>query len=146
MPTYALQLRLDAPADVEIGALGRLRFEAGYYVYTGSAARGLWPRVARHFRREKRLRWHIDYLTRVAGPVEAWCDLGLEDLECVWTAALLDASGAPPPAGGFGSSDCGCASHLSFFSARPDLGRLLAPADVTSRACACPLHHPASHR
>ncbi len=85
--------------------------------------------MARHFRREKPLRWHIDYLTRVATPVEAWRHRGAEDLECDWAAALAAASGSPPPVKGFGASDCGCPGHLAYFRNRPELGTLLAGAE-----------------
>jgi Uri superfamily endonuclease len=40
------------------------------YVYTGSARAGLEARIARRRRREKRMRWHIDYLLREARIVE----------------------------------------------------------------------------
>jgi Uri superfamily endonuclease len=60
-------LLLTVPAcSIEIGALGHLPFAAGLYACLGSA-RGrsvtLGHRLARHMRREKVLRWHIDYLT-----------------------------------------------------------------------------------
>ncbi len=128
MPTYALLLRLDAPINIQVGALGKRVFPAGWYVYTGSAKRGLRARVARHMRREKRLRWHIDYLTLVAQPAGAWCDENPADLECEWAARLIAASGAPLPVAGFGASDCGCPGHLAYFRRRPDVGRLLAAA------------------
>jgi Uri superfamily endonuclease len=51
---------------IRVGALGRIRFTGGVYGYVGSA-RGrsvtLAHRLARHLRRDKIRRWHIDYLT-----------------------------------------------------------------------------------
>jgi Uri superfamily endonuclease len=62
---YLLLLRMPA-VKITIGALGPLRLDAGLYGYVGSA-RGrsvtLGHRLARHLRRRKIRRWHIDYLT-----------------------------------------------------------------------------------
>ena len=62
---YLLLLRMPA-VKITIGALGPLRLDAGLYGYVGSA-RGrsvtLGHRLARHLRRRKVRRWHIDYLT-----------------------------------------------------------------------------------
>lgn len=60
-------LLLAVPASrIKVGAMGPLPFAAGLYAYVGSA-RGrsvtLGHRLARHMRREKVRRWHIDYLT-----------------------------------------------------------------------------------
>jgi len=47
---YELRIRLRRPATITVGALGRVRFPAGWYVYTGSARNGraflaaLWTR------------------------------------------------------------------------------------------------------
>ncbi|MBE7557880.1 GIY-YIG nuclease family protein [bacterium] len=100
------------PRWIAVGALGRVRFPAGRYVYTGSARRNLAARLARHGRRRKPFRWHIDYLRRYArlagveihpldGPGE--CELARE---------MLALRGAEIVARGFGSSDCMCATHL----------------------------------
>jgi sugar fermentation stimulation protein A len=59
---YHLLIHLPQDTTMEVGKLGNFRFPAGYYVYTGSALGGLESRIARHFRRKKRLHWHIDYL------------------------------------------------------------------------------------
>jgi len=125
MPTYALVMRLESPTELAIGALGRRRLRAGYYVYVGSAARGLWPRLARHLRALKPLHWHADYLTSVATPVEAWIDPSPQDRECLWARVLLEMPGASLPVRGFGASDCRCPGHLAFFRARPSFEVLL---------------------
>lgn len=61
--TYILVVRLDSPRDLRVGALGDIRFDAGTYIYAGSAMGGLDQRLSRHLSREKTIRWHIDYLT-----------------------------------------------------------------------------------
>jgi len=96
---------------VSIGRLGEFDFPAGDYVYTGSARRNLEARVARHLRREKRLRWHIDYL--LAAPGVTVSEVRRSDVaEC----ALNQATVGRAPVPGFGASDCrqGCGSHLKF--------------------------------
>ncbi len=125
MPTYAVVMRLEAPTELAIGALGRHTFREGYYVYVGSAARGLWPRLARHLRSQKPLHWHADYLTSVAVPVEAWIDPSPEDRECLWARLLVGLPGASLPVRGFGASDCGCRGHLAFYESKPSFEALL---------------------
>ncbi|MDG6902673.1 MAG: GIY-YIG nuclease family protein [Nitrososphaerota archaeon] len=61
---YQLVIRLKRKQSIGVGRLGRFAFPSGYYVYTGSARRGLESRIARHLRKEKRLRWHVDYVLR----------------------------------------------------------------------------------
>jgi len=86
-------------------------FAPGRYAYLGSARGpgGIRARCARHLRKDKALRWHVDRLT-VAGHVAA---LPVpEGDECALTATLL-AHGATVPVPGFGSSDCrSCSAHL----------------------------------
>lgn len=63
---YTLSLALPRRRRIRVGALGTFVFPAGRYLYTGSARRGAAARIARHARRDKRLRWHIDYFRRFA--------------------------------------------------------------------------------
>lgn len=127
---YVLLLHLQSPRRVTVGALGEHTFAAGWYAYAGSAhgAGGLDARLTRHFAREKRLRWHIDYLLRAADSVSAWTAPLPGDWECEWARRLAATPGAATPVPGFGASDCRCASHLVCFATRPalDLMRLLA--------------------
>ena len=64
--SYLLIIRLDEACRLKIGALGEIAFDPGYFVYVGSAKRGLRARIARHLRDEKKIRWHIDYLLTLA--------------------------------------------------------------------------------
>jgi len=115
---YQLRIRLRRAATVEVGSLGRCRFAAGWYVYSGSAQNGLAQRVGRHLRRDKRKRWHIDYLLAAADRVEPFVLPGAGVSECELHREL---SGGTVPIRGFGSSDCRCPSHLAYFRHRPDL-------------------------
>ena len=108
---YVLFLRFDEDTETEAGALGHICLPAGDYCYVGSAMGGLDQRLSRHLRREKTLRWHIDYLTSVCDSSEAYesypdfipeCDL----------ARMISECGGVPELKGFGCSDCRCATHL----------------------------------
>lgn len=111
--SYQLLLRIDADIEVTVGKLGRFRFPAGRYVYTGSAKRNLEARIARHLRADKPLRWHIDYLT--THPAVRVLDVERAAIaECRWqqqTPGRIVAAG-------FGASDCraGCGSHLKLIT------------------------------
>jgi len=59
---YLLLIFKSVGEEIRIGALGNIKFDAGYYVYVGSAQRNLRRRIERHFRKEKKIKWHIDYL------------------------------------------------------------------------------------
>jgi|SRR5579875_3296417 len=109
--SYQLVIKLAAKRRIEVGRLGGFVFPAGYYVYTGSAKRGLEARIARHLRRVKRLRWHIDYLLQYATVVDVIkYPYGLE---CELNR-LLSRQGGEVVVKRFGSSDCGCPTHLLY--------------------------------
>ena len=113
---YLLFLWLERPRRIRIGALGRIAFGEGLYLYAGSGRRTLRARIGRHRRRVKPPRWHIDYLRRhtllLGAVVVPW----VPGRECGVARAALVFSGAEAPVPGFGSSDCGCAAHLAHFS------------------------------
>ncbi len=91
----------------------------GRYLYCGSARGpgGIKARVARHMRRDKTVRWHVDRLTEAGSVLGAWTFPGGD--ECALVASL---SALPVPMAGFGSSDCRtCASHLLAWPAGADL-------------------------
>ncbi|HEX6972519.1 MAG TPA: GIY-YIG nuclease family protein [Limnochordia bacterium] len=100
-----------------MGALGTFTFPAGLYAYVGSAQRHREARLARHLRRDKRLKWHIDYF-RAAGEVRAVTRLqGGREAECRLASLLAAQPGASLPVARFGASDCRCPGHLIRFEA-----------------------------
>lgn len=125
-------LAVPAPRDLtlRVGALGPRRLPAGVHLYTGSARRGLWQRVARHLRQDKALRWHADHLTTCGEVGRPWALLlpGDPRQECALHAEVgrrLPVVGACP---GFGCSDCACPSHLwALPTLSPAQARALAP-------------------
>jgi sugar fermentation stimulation protein A len=115
---YLILLELPEGGTIEIGALGLLPFKAGWYVYAGSARKNLSQRVNRHLRHERKQKhWHMDYLTPWAGKMKALPILSYRNLECD-LARDLEKLGGQGMAG-FGSSDCGCNSHLFYFKDPP---------------------------
>ncbi len=116
---YHLLIHLARDTNIPVGKLGSFRFQAGYYVYTGSALGGLESRIARHRRREKRLHWHIDYLLQHGRIIDVTTHETTERLECQLNERILSLPDSRIPVKGFGSSDCNCASHLVYFPGKP---------------------------
>jgi Uri superfamily endonuclease len=111
--TYALVLQSRSTATIQVARWGQLDLQEGYYIYVGSAfgPGGLRARVGRHFRKEKRKHWHIDYLRENVTPIQVWVCYEAKHLEHEWAQALnkMDEIFAIQ---GFGCSDCSCSSHL----------------------------------
>lgn len=103
---------LPAPAVISAGSLGEMSLDEGHYLYCGSAQAGLMPRLARHMRVEKKKHWHIDSLTCRAVVIGALTFAGAKDTECLLAATVASVPGIEPIGDGFGSSDCGCPTHL----------------------------------
>ena len=119
--TYALILKCDSNASMQVGHLGEIALRPGYYIYIGSAfgPGGVRGRVSRHLREDKPRHWHIDYLREYAHPIGVWHSYEPEHLEHSWAQALYDTSRFSPIRG-FGCSDCKCFSHLFHTSTNPD--------------------------
>jgi sugar fermentation stimulation protein A len=83
----------------------------------GSAMSGLSSRLARHRRKNKKIHWHIDYLTAEAGHVLPVPIRSSKRQECEIAGALSSIRQAGQR--GFGSSDCECATHLFFSPTNP---------------------------
>ncbi len=108
--SYILFLRLPDKKSISIGKLGMIGFPAGLYAYVGSALGGWEARVNRHMVGGRKLHWHIDYLRAEARVEGAIIFESPESLECRINEAVERV--ALPIAPGFGSSDCGCSTHL----------------------------------
>ena len=111
MQSYQLFITLSKTIQIQIGRLGLFWFPKGTYVYTGSAKRNMDTRIKRHLTKDKKLRWHIDYLltkeqTTIVKVIKT------ERGECDSNADVKGKTIVK----GFGSSDCqeDCKSHLKF--------------------------------
>lgn len=111
--TYQLLIRVPCGVQLQVGRLGCFDFPPGIYCYTGSAKRNFEARVARHLCREKKRRWHIDYLLLAPGVVVTEV-LRSHAPECALNQQVPGRVVVP----GFGASDCraGCGSHLKWLA------------------------------
>ena len=112
--TYTLLVHIRSATAVQVGRLGTVHLQPGYYIYVGSALGpgGLPSRVHRHLRpnKEKRPHWHIDALTALGVIEEVWWVESGTRQECA-LASVLTKVGKLAVAG-FGASDCRCPGHL----------------------------------
>lgn len=61
--TYILILECKKDCEIVVGSLGKINFKKGYYFYVGSAMNNIEKRISRHLRTNKKVKWHIDYIT-----------------------------------------------------------------------------------
>ena len=108
-------MRLDLVITLKIGKFGLFSFLPGYYVYTGSALNNLSARISRHKRVRKKLYWHIDYFLKKAKIIKIFTYRTNQKLECKLNKRIQKLPNARILIRGFGSSDCECSSHLTFF-------------------------------
>src|SRR3972149_5655354 len=118
---YVLILRLDAETEIRIGKIGNIPFLKGYYAYIGSAqGSGGFRRVTRHFDvasgKNRTKRWHIDHLLPHSAVEYAVLLPACEDIECAVERTIGQSLCEIP---GFGSTDCGCSTHLFFAEKDP---------------------------
>jgi len=111
--SYILVIKLKEKKSIQIGKLGKIIFEKGFYVYVGSALNGLEQRINRHLRKNKKKHWHIDYFLEFTNIVGIIYKESQTRDECN-IAIELDKYLASIP--DFGCSDCKCKSHLFFGS------------------------------
>ncbi|AHF80480.1 GIY-YIG nuclease family protein [Thermococcus paralvinellae] len=91
--------------------------KAGYYVYVGSAMNSLEKRVERHFKKDKKLHWHIDFLLKESELLRAYLipnDAKIEE------ELSREVSKFGKPVKGFGASDLRIGSNLYYFKDEPD--------------------------
>jgi Uri superfamily endonuclease len=121
--TYALILLSRSEEDIQVGRLGRLQVKPGFYVYVGSAfgPGGVIARVSHHMNISSHPRWHIDYLRAVTLIQGIWYTFDSVCREHQWAETLARSRKASTPLRGFGSSDCRCKSHLTFYHFRPSI-------------------------
>jgi endonuclease-3 len=105
--TYILKIRLGQKRKIKDWI-----FERGYYYYIGSAfgdSVNLKTRVTHHFSKNKKKKWHIDYLLDF-GKIESIyiSKSKVEHEVAIKLSKKLDYIKD------FGSSDCSCVSHLFF--------------------------------
>lgn len=120
--SYALILYCKINELIQIGKNKKLKLQSGYYVYCGSAfgPGGIAARVGRHFKLNKKQRWHIDYLREKCTIKEAWICYSEKKLEHQWSSEFSEQIDSLIPLRKFGSTDCKCNSHLFYFKRKPN--------------------------
>ncbi len=115
--SYILFIRVRSDSKLRVGSLGNVLLKSGAYAYIGSAKlRRPYLRVLRHFKRIKKIRWHIDYLTtheNVVPELAIVCINGLSEdgIYSEVTEGKLS-SFFTPVINGFGCSDTKHKTHL----------------------------------
>ena len=119
--TYALVLSCAGNARIQVGRVGTMQLQRGYYVYLGSALGpgGLRARIAHHQKLSSRPHWHIDHLRAHTQIHRIWFSYDAQRREHQWAGVVQTMRGARAPLLGFGASDCDCRSHLYFFKRCP---------------------------
>jgi sugar fermentation stimulation protein A len=115
--SYLLILRFKDKKPIEVGKLGKIMIQEGYYIYVGSAMSNLSARIKRHRQKRKKMHWHIDYLSGIADEFFSIPIRSSQRQECEIAHAL--SSIMSQGASGFGSSDCRCATHLFWTKNNP---------------------------
>ncbi len=114
---YIIIYQLKKNIGTKVGELGMIYFRKGFYLYVGSAKKGLKERLFRHRRRIKKLHWHIDYLAQKAEFFKEIPIRTRDDIECEIAGELRKISSQEID--NFGSSDCDCPSHLFYMGKNP---------------------------
>ncbi len=123
--TYLLILASGVDRPLRVGRLGRWTVKRGFYVYVGSAfgPGGFRARLQHHERVSARPHWHVDYLRSVTRLAAVWYSHDSGRREHQWARLLAGMKGVSTPIRDFGSSDCGCGSHLYFTTEFPSRRR-----------------------
>ncbi|MFW9977251.1 MAG: DUF123 domain-containing protein [Candidatus Thorarchaeota archaeon] len=119
MGVYSLIIYIPERLSIKVGARQEETFDDGYWVYIGSAqgkgSTTIENRLRRHFRREKKMHWHIDYLldSNVTLLDAIWSE-SKENQECKLIEQLLATHRFSLGPRSFGAGDCkqGCGSHI----------------------------------
>ncbi|MBF0447370.1 MAG: GIY-YIG nuclease family protein [Magnetococcales bacterium] len=112
MATYVLLIKILQNQEIDIGARGRFFLRRGSYLYVGSARKNWQKRVARHCRKEKKKRWHIDYILTLDTAFIETVWVCPDNRECPTCRSLIDLAETRIPAPRIGASDCRCPAHF----------------------------------
>ena len=108
---YILLIKINEKIQEKIGSLGRIEFDKGIYAYVGSAQNNLEKRIQRHKVKNKKVRWHIDYLLnhKSVKILKVFYKKAGKEEECKIARKLTKTESMIL---NFGCSDCKCKSHL----------------------------------
>lgn len=116
---YVLILQLPHAQPLTIKSLGDFVLTKGTWLYVGSAMgsgpTSLEGRIRRHFREQKTVHWHIDFLLSQTAHLKAAVFVeSPHAVECEIAQSLQKNKEYKPGPRGFGASDCTnhCVSHI----------------------------------
>ncbi len=127
--SYILIIKVEKDLNnVKIGKLGNLSFKKGFYCYVGSAFGKyitIEKRISRHLRKDKKLRWHIDYLlsnkyAKIVEIIKIPSDHKIEEEISKFVQSYADYT-----IKGFGSTDCRVKGNLHYFLGKDKLEKLI---------------------
>ena len=122
---YILVFKIERPLVLQISTLNygkSFSLDPEYYGYIGSAMGpgGIFSRVSRHIKRDKKIKWHIDYITsheEVMFLFVYW--VNSKNLsECDIVRVLHKHGLGKAIVRGFGATDSPCYSHLIHIEAK----------------------------
>ena len=124
---YHIVFKVEKEFIAKVGAAGQYLFVKGYYVYTGTAQRALKARLDHHIEKDKKIRWHIDYLS--SHPLASFAAAYYYEGEAAYKECRRNRKiiiNANFYLAKFGSGDCRmCPSHLAGFNKLSDFKKLL---------------------
>jgi Uri superfamily endonuclease len=120
--SYAIIYYLSNTSEMQTLRFGSIKLKPGYYVYSGSAKKNLVHRVRRHIRKEKTLKWHVDYFSILADVIPKKVFLFESKSECEINQHFKNLGGSII-IDKFGATDCKskCGSHFLYFKSLPKL-------------------------
>ncbi len=126
---YIIELVLKSNVTITHPKFTDFIFPPSYYYYVGSAQKNLSARILRHLKKDKKLHWHIDYLTSNKNVMLSRAFIiegNSKNEECILVSKLLKTTKMIIAAENFGNSDCrNCKSHLLKSSIALDYNHLL---------------------
>ena len=126
--SYILIIKVKEDLNLKIGKLGKLNFKKGFYCYVGSAlgkSANLENRLRRHFKKKKRIRWHIDYLLSNPKVSIEGALIFPSKVKNECKISRIVEKQANFTVKNFGSSDCKCKGHLHWFKRKEKLIKAL---------------------
>ncbi|MFB6100537.1 MAG: DUF123 domain-containing protein [Candidatus Nanohalobium sp.] len=124
--SYTLLIELSETSTIEVGSLGEIEFQNGFYAYNGSAfGPGGLKRVNRHREKSEERddpHWHIDYLLVQENSEIVEVFIKDADHECKLSQEMAEKFLEVQD---FGCSDCDCGSHLFYSEKREELESFL---------------------
>lgn len=99
---YLLVVLCDSAVNLPLKAVNPV-LPKGCYLYIGSAnIRNPLKRIERHFKKYKKLHWHIDYLTTMCKPLASLIFYGVSEDELY---TIISGRNTTQPVKGFGNTD-----------------------------------------